>query len=166
MLLGMGNAWRLQRPYSVVPAEAGAAPAADAPAQSDAVRAETRLPTVGVLDELSSALASARAALSNFLDLVSLEARRAGLALLWMVAWAVVAAICIVAAWLGLMTALAMWAVSLGFSPIAAVIAVAVINLGAGAVLIYVCIGMSRNLLFSATRRQVAGTSPVRPPAP
>jgi hypothetical protein len=36
----------------------------------------------------------------------------------------------------------------------------------AGGVLIYVCIGMSRDLLFSATRRQVAGKSANKPPAP
>jgi hypothetical protein len=166
VFFGTGNAWRPGRPYSAVPVDGGTAPAADAPAQSDAVRAETRLPTAGVLEELSKALASVRAALSNFLDLISLEARRAGLALMWMVAWGIVAGICIVAAWLGLMTALAMWAVSLGLPPIAAVIAVAGINLVAGAVLIYMCICMSRDLLFSATRRQVAGKWPVKPPAP
>ena len=151
---------------SAVPAEGGTAPMADAPAQRGGVRAERPLPTAGVLDELSGAFASARAALSSFLDLMSLEARRAGLTLMWMVIWGFVAAICIVGAWVGLMAALAMWAVSLGFPPIAAVIAVAVINLAAGAVLICVCIGMSRDLLFSATRRQVAGRSPVTPPAP
>jgi hypothetical protein len=128
--------------------------------QSDAARAETRLPAAGVLDELSNAFASARAALANFLDLVSLEARRAGLALMWMVAWGIVAAICIATAWLGLMAALAMWAVSLGFPALAAVIAIAVINGIAGAVLIYVCITLSRDLLFAATRRQLAGKSP------
>jgi hypothetical protein len=153
VFFGTGNAWSPRRPYSAVPA------------QSDG-GGKTRLPAAGVLEELSSALASARSALSNFLDLVSLEARRAGLALMWMVAWGFVAAICIVGAWLGLMAALAMWAVSLGFPPIAAVIAVAVINLIAGAVLIYVCIGISRDLLFSATRRLVAGKSPDKPPAP
>lgn len=166
MLLATGNAWRPCRPYSIAPVEGGAAPSADAAAQSEAVRAETRLPTPGVLDELSNALASARAALSNFLDLMSFEARRAGLALMWMVVWGVVAAICIVAGWLGLMAVLAMWAAALGVPPIAAVIAVAVINLVAGAVLIYVCISMSRDLIFSATRRQVAGKSPLKPPTP
>ena len=141
--------------------------AADAAAAQGAEgRAEPPLPTAGVLDELSSALASARAVLSNFLELISSEARRAGLALMWMVAGGVVGAICLVAAWLGLMAALAMWAISLGVPPIAAVIAIALINCMAGAVLIYMCIGMSRDLLFSATRRQVAGKSPVKPPAP
>lgn len=167
MFFGTGNAWRPHRLFSAVPAEGGQAPSADAPNQRAGVSADgTSQSTGGVLDELSSTLAAARAALSNFLDLAALEARRAGLALMWMVAWGVVAAICIVAAWLGLMAALAMWAVSLGLPPIAAVIAVALINLVAGAVLIYVCIGMSRDLLFSATRRQMAGKSPVKPPAP
>jgi len=71
VFFGTGNAWQPHRPHSAGPAEGGAAPSADAPAQSDGVRAETRLPTAGVLDELSSALASARAALSNYLDLIS-----------------------------------------------------------------------------------------------
>ncbi len=138
----------------------------DAPAQSGGIGVKTPLPAGGLLAELSRAFASAHAGFSNFIDLLALEARRAGLALVWMVASGLVAAICIVAAWLGAMAGLAMWAVSLGSPPIAAVIAVAVINLLAGAVLIYVCIGMSRDLLFSATRRQVAGECPVKPPAP
>lgn len=166
VFFGTGNAWRPGRPCNVFPAEGSSAPTADVAAQTDAVRAETPVSTAGVLDELSSTVASARAALSYFLDLISLEARRAGLALMWMVAWGFVAAICGVTAWLGLMAALAMWAVSLGFPPIAAVIAVAVINLVAGAALIYVCTGMSHDLLFAATRRQVAGKCPVKPPAP
>ena len=116
-----------------------------------------------MLEALGDVLASAHATISNFLDLISFELRRAALALMWMLVWGVVAAVCIVAAWLGLMAALAMWAVSMGCNPIAAVIAVAAINLGAGAVLVYRCAGMSRDLLFSATRRQLAGKSPVRP---
>jgi hypothetical protein len=162
----MGNASRAHSPYSAVPTEGGAAPAADALALSDGRRAETRQPAAGVLDELAGAFASARAGLSNFLDLMSFEARRAGLALVWMIAWGFAGAFCMVAAWLGLMAALAMWAVSLGVPPIAAVIAVTVLNCVAGGMLFYACIGMSHDLLFSATRRQVAGKSPVRPPAP
>lgn len=148
------------RAHGAVPAEVGAAHG------GDGVRTGTGVPPAGVLDELAGAFSSARAALAGILELMSLEARRAGLALMWMVVWGFVAAICIVAAWLGLSAALAMWAVSLGWAPIAAVAAVAAINLLAGGILVYVCIGMSRDLLFSATRRQVAGLSPARPPAP
>jgi hypothetical protein len=83
-----------------------------------------------------------------------------------MVALGLISAICIAAAWLGLMAGLVLGVVSLGVSAITAVVATAAINLLAGGVLIYVGIGKSRDLLFSATRRQVAGQSPVMPPTP
>lgn len=148
------------RPDGTVPSRSGAAPTADSAVEGEASRAGTPLPRAGVLEELSSTLASARGWLSNFLELMSLEARRAGLTLMWMVVWGLVSAIFIAAGWLGLMAALVLWAVSLGCPLIVAVIAVAAINLVAGAVLIKVCFGMSRALLFSATRRQMAGKSP------
>ena len=85
---------------------------------------------------------------------------------MWMVIWGLMSAICIAAGWLGLMAALALWIVSLGFPPLAAVIALALANLVAGGTLIYACVGMSRALLFSATRRQVAGEPPAGPPTP
>jgi hypothetical protein len=137
----------------------GAAQAATAPAETGA-HADTAKPTAGVLDELSSALASAHSALSNFLELLTLEARRAGLALTWMILCGVIAAICIVTAWMGLMLAIAMLAMSLGVPAAAAVITVAIINGVAGAVSIYACKGMSQSLLFSATRRQLAWQKP------
>jgi len=124
---------------------------------------ETPAPAAGLFDELSNTLASARAAFSNFLDLVSLEARRASLALVWMVAFAFIAAICIVSAWLGLMAALVLFAVMLGLHAIAAILIVAAINLGLAAALLYRCKTISRDVMFSATRRQVAGKPPVKP---
>ena len=165
MFSDINCAWRAGHCRRIVPAGGGAA-AADAPAQGDRAGDEARAPSASVLDELSNTFASARAAVDNFLELVSLEARRAGLALMWMVALGFVAAVCLVTAWLGLMAALAMWAISLGFSKLAAVIVLAALNLLAGAALIHRCIGMSRDLLFSATRRQVAGKSPVQPATP
>lgn len=126
---------------------------------------ELHAPTQGVLGELTGTLASARAALSHFLDLVSLEARRAGLALAWMIALGLAAAVCAITAWIGIMAALAMWAVSLGLHPVGAVVLVAGLNLAACAALAFRCIGMSRDLLFPATRRQVAGTTPIPPAA-
>ncbi|MES2552438.1 MAG: hypothetical protein V4588_02120, partial [Pseudomonadota bacterium] len=63
----------------------GAAPAVDdvAPVGS---AANAPQPTAGVFSEFSTALASAHAGLSHLLELLSLEARRAGLALTWMIA--------------------------------------------------------------------------------
>lgn len=123
-------------------------------------------PAPGMLEELSGALASGRAAIAGFLELIALEARRAGLAFAWMVALGAAAALCAVSAWLGFMAALALWAVSLGLSPFAAAAAFASLNLIAGAALLWVCTGLSRSLLFPATRRQLSGTPPAGPAAP
>lgn len=120
----------------------------------------------GVFDELSKLFAFVRETLSDFLELVSLETRRAGLGLVWMIVGGLVASTFIVSAWTGLMAALAIYIVSLGMLPLAAVIAVAAVNLMAGAGMLYWCIGLSRHLLFSATRRQLAGVSSVRPSGP
>jgi hypothetical protein len=160
----MSNSPQDDGPQNAVPPGAFA-PTGDAATQRHRLADEPGVPTPGVLDELSNALASTRAAFANFLDLLTLEARRASLTLMWMVIWGVVAGICFVAAWLGLMIAFAMAAVSLGVPPIMAASGIVVVNLVLGAFLIRLCIGMSRNLLFAATRRQVAGTLPVTSPA-
>jgi hypothetical protein len=158
---------KLWRPclLKAVDGEGGPVPRAEDLKLNRVMGADPSQPSVGVIGELSRALASGRVALSNVLDLISLEARRASIALIWMVVLAVVAAICIAVAWLGLMAALTMGAVSLGLTSVASVIAVASINLLVGAILIKVSIGISRDLLFSATRRQIVGKSPV-PPSP
>ncbi len=129
-------------------------------------RVATQVPLSGVLDELSKLFAFARETLTGFLELVSLEARRAALSLVWMIVGGLVASIFIVTAWAGLMAALAMYIVSLGMLPLAAVIVVAAVNLISGAGMLYWCIALSRHLLFSATRRQLAGAALVRPAAP
>lgn len=134
--------------------------------QTESARVAIPLPTAGVLGELSKLLASARETVSAFLDLVTLEARQAAVALVRMLVGGLVAVICIVTAWMGLMGALVMYAVSLGLLPIAAVILVAAINLVAGVGLLYWCLGVSRELLFTATRRQFAGSSMAHPTTP
>ncbi|MET3109183.1 hypothetical protein AAKU67_004154 [Oxalobacteraceae bacterium GrIS 2.11] len=126
----------------------------------------TRHSDGGMFAELSVALTSAHAALSNFLELMSLEARRAGLALTWMIMCGVVAAMFIVTAWMGIMLAVVMGIVALGIPTPVAVVAVAAGNAAAATKLIYVCIGMSKDLLFSATQRQLAGQCPVKPSDP
>lgn len=123
-------------------------------------------PDAGVLGELATTFASARGWMSNFLALVSLEARRAGLTLVWMVAGGLAAAVFIVGAWVALLAAFALCAVAIGFPPVATALAIAAANLLAGFCLIRVCIAASRDLLFSATRRQLAPKSDVSPVAP
>lgn len=121
-------------------------------------------PPPGVLDELTGVFASVRTVLANFLDLLSLEARRAGLALMWMAVCTMVAAACFISAWLGLMAALVICAVSQGYSPLVAVLVIALMNVAAAGALIYRVVSMSHDLRFSATRRQLAGNPmPVTP---
>ena len=143
---------------SALPGHGSAARAGDA---SPDVKAGARSPPRGVLDELSATFASARRVLCDFLVLLSLETRRAGLALVWMVAFGAIAAILVVTSWLGLMAALALWAVSLGIPWVTAVTVISLANLLAAAIMTYVCMRMSRDLLFPATRRQL-GAKPDR----
>lgn len=119
-------------------------------------------PTRGVLEEVSHVLSAVRETLSGFLELVSLEAQRAGMALVWMVALGVVAGVCVVATWLGLMTALAMLATAAGLSPILAVLSVALLNLAFAGALVYAGVRKSDSLSFPATRRQIAGHRAVK----
>ncbi len=134
--------------------------------QGEGVKTRVEAPAPGVIDELTGMFASARAVLSDFLDLLTLEARSAGLALMWIVVCGIIAAACIISAWLGLMAALVIGVVSLGYSPLLAVIAIALINGAAGALLIYRGISVSHDLRFTATRRQLSGKTRVLPVAP
>ena len=99
------------------------------------------------------------------LRLFSLEVRRAGLTLVWMVALGTMAALLMVTAWLGLMGALALWAVSLGLTWVSALLGLALISLITAALVIYFLISLSRNLLFPATRRHLEAT-PAQADAP
>lgn len=121
-------------------------------------------PADGIFSAIAATLGSVRRIVSDSFRLISLEIRRAGLTLMWMVALGTIAALLIVTAWLGLMSALALWAVSLGASWASALLAISLANLFAAATAIMVCVMMSRNLLFPATRRQLDG-APAGPEA-
>lgn len=109
----------------------------------------------GVVEELSGTFAGARAVLSNLLDLFSLEARRAGLGLALMLACGVIGGVLAVAAWLGLMAALVLWAARLGAPWEGALAAAALANLALAGTLGWFCVRTSRALLFTSTRRQL-----------
>lgn len=134
--------------------------------QDEGVNPRDEAPAPRVIDELTGMFVSLRTALKDFLDLLSLEARRAGLSLMWMIACGVAAAVCLVSSWLGLMAALVIVAVSLGLPLLAAVFAVILINGAAGGLLIYRCISISHDLRFPATLRQLSGKSHLLPVAP
>ena len=90
---------------------------------------ETPSQAHGFFGAIAGAFASARQVLGNLVELITLEARRAGLTLMWMVALGTIAAVLLVCAWLGFMAALAMWAVSLGMTWAGAITLVASLNL-------------------------------------
>jgi hypothetical protein len=116
---------------------------------------ETPRPTKGFFGAFTGVFSSARQVVSNFVELVTLEARRAGVTVVWMAALAVAAAMLVVTAWLALMVAFAVWLISQGMTLAGAIAVIAVTNLLVAAILGFVCFTMSRNLLFPATRRQL-----------
>jgi uncharacterized membrane protein YqjE len=132
----------------------------DAPSP-EALASETQPKAPGIFGELANTFAAIRRVISDFLELAALEAKRAGLTLMWMVAGGAIAAILAVTAWLSLVGAVAIWAVSSGISWTAVFIAIALVNLAAAALILWLCVSMSRDLLFSATRRQIA-TAPAQ----
>lgn len=129
----------------------------DAPSP-EALGSETQPKSPSISGELVNTIAAIRRVISNFLELATLEARRAAITFMWIVACGALAAILAVTAWLSLVGAVAMWAVSYGISWTAVFIAIALVNLLAAALLMSICVSKSRDLLFSATRRQVATT--------
>lgn len=116
---------------------------------------ETPPAAEGLLGALAGAFASARQVLGNFVELITHEARRAGLTLMWMVVLGAMAAILFVTAWFCFMAAFAWWLVSLGMTWAGAIALVALVNLLAAGVVAFFCVMLSRNLLFPATRRQL-----------
>jgi hypothetical protein len=105
---------------------------------------------------ISSLIASVRALGERFLTLVTLEGKRAGLSLAWMLGLALAAAVLAITGWLAVLACVVLalvqndivgwgWALS-----IAALLSFA----GAGG-LVFMVIQRSRYLLFPETRRQL-----------
>lgn len=101
-------------------------------------------------------MASVFATFNGILELASLEARRAGIAMLWIAALGFAAALCLIGAWFALLAGLAMWAVSAGLPAWATLLAAGGLNGLAGFLLIQTGRGKTQDLRFFATRRQVA----------
>lgn len=120
----------------------------------------------GVLDEFSNVASAARRTLASLFDLLALEAQRAGLTLAWMVGLGVGAGILAVTAWLGAVTALVLGTIALGVSPIVALLLLVVVNLAGAAIAAYACMRMSKDLLFNASRRQLAAKVSTSVPQP
>jgi hypothetical protein len=108
----------------------------------------------GIVEELSGALAGVRGIFSDLVDLFGLEAQRAVVALILIVACGAASALLVVVAWMVLMATFAMtaavhvgWEVALG--GVAAATAIA------AAALFWVGVRATRSLTFPAMRRQL-----------
>jgi uncharacterized membrane protein YqjE len=113
-------------------------------------------PGASVLGEVSGVIGSARRVVSGMLDLVVLEGRRAGIALALMIGLGLAAAILAITAWMGVMAAVALGLMAAGVSPILSILIVVVLNLAGAGGAVFACMKKSKDLLFPATRRQVA----------
>jgi hypothetical protein len=109
-----------------------------------------------VLGEVSGVLSAAQRAVSGYFDLIVLEARRAGISMIWMVAMGFAAALLGVTAWLGLVAMLALWAMAMGLSPILSVLLLVVLNIAGAAAAVFGCLKFSKGLMFTASRRQLS----------
>jgi uncharacterized membrane protein YqjE len=108
----------------------------------------------GIAAGLSGVVAGAQALASSLLDLLGLEARRASLALILMLACGAAGAALFVASWLAVMAAAALWsAPRIGWE--ATLCALAAATLCAAFALGWLCVRASRSLAFPATRRQL-----------
>jgi hypothetical protein len=112
------------------------------------------LKPVGIVEELSGALAGARDVFSDLVDLFGVEAQRAVVALILVVACGAASALLVVAAWIALMTALAIGtAARLGWEAAFGVVAAATVM--AAAAFFWAGVRATRGLTFPATRRQL-----------
>ncbi len=109
-----------------------------------------------ILGELTKVVSAVHLTAASALELLALETRRASLTLVWMIALALAAGLLVVSAWFGLMAVLAISAVALGLPWFAAILLLVVINLGVASGVIFMCIKMSKDLTFVASRRQFA----------
>ncbi len=107
----------------------------------------------GLKDQLSRTLSSTRQLAADLLELFGLEARLAGLSAGKILAFAVVAAFTLIAAWLFIQGALIVWLHQLGLNLGLALLLFALLNIAATGLLAWLAVRDSRNLTFAATRR-------------
>ena len=113
---------------------------------------------------IHSLIDSVRGWLDNFLDLVVLEGKKAGIGLALMLGFGVGATVLLIAGWLALVGCVVAALVEndiLGW--IWSLLIAALLNLAGAGGLVFLAIKRSQDLLFSATRRQLGMKSVSRP---
>jgi hypothetical protein len=117
----------------------------------------------GLGDVLARLVGETRQMVADYALLTVLDARRAAIRLAWILGAVLVAAVLIVTSWMGLVSALIMFAWGRGASwPVALAIA-AVLNLVAAGVLGWFMLKLAKELPFTALLRQLRGDAPEPP---
>jgi hypothetical protein len=117
----------------------------------------------GLGDVLARLIGETRQMVADYALLTVLDARRAAIRLAWILGAVLVAAVLIVTSWMGLVSALIMFAWGRGASwPVALAIA-AVLNLVAAGVLGWFMLKLAKELPFTALLRQLRGDAPEPP---
>jgi hypothetical protein len=154
--LAPGNGWFPHRAYGSREAQYGKA------VRRQAIRTSRNvyeLQHIGIPVISPTAVGAGRGRISKILDLLEIEALKAGRAASWMLAWGVFAAVLALILWLGLMAAIVGGAVALGVSWTTAAVAVVATHILAAIVIILLGVRIGRNLLLSAEKRSQAAES-------
>lgn len=102
----------------------------------------------------------ARALAADYALLAVLDARRAAVALAWLLSAGLAVAVLVVTAWLALVAGAIVWALGAGASWPAALAVAALLNLVAAAAVALWMRGFFAELPFAATLRQLKGDAP------
>lgn len=105
-------------------------------------------------------LGQVRALASDYALLAVLDARSAATRFAWLVCMGLVAAVLVATAWLVLLVAGVVWLLGTGASWITALAVAAAINLAAAGVLAYRMRGLTVEMPFAATLRQMRDAAP------
>lgn len=100
-------------------------------------------------------LRQARAVASDYALLAVLDARSAATRFAWLVSMGLLAAVLVVTAWLALLVAGIVWLIGTGASWIVALAVAAAVNLAVAAALAYWMRGLTVEMPFAATLRQM-----------
>lgn len=130
-------------------------PPAERPADS-ALAQEAPGDASGLLEDAKDLWNELRGLTHDQFQLVTLELKLAGESLVMMIAAAVMAAVLVVSAWLGVVTAAVVGLIDVGIEPVTALLSGVVFNIVAAALLVLVIRRRSRYLQFPATRRSLS----------
>ena len=106
-------------------------------------------------------MSSLRELAESFVHLLVLEAKQAGISLAFMVGFAVAAAVLLITGWLAAIACIVAALVLNGILGwISALVIAAVLSFAGAGVLAYLVVARAKDLLFSATRRQLSASAP------